>query len=317
MGPLLAAAEGVVSWRPHVEVWILLAGALGIGLYASRVIQPAAVAAGYPPITRSQKVWFALAIVGMWLTSDWPVHDVAEEQLYSVHMAQHLLLSMVIPAMFLLATPRWLVHLVLTEGSIAWRTLRWFSRPLVAGIIFNALTAVLHISGVVEVSVNNGPVHFLLHLMVFAAGLLMWMPVCGPVQEWRLSAPGQMIYLFLMSVLPTVPGGWLVFADSVVYSAYDTPGRLWNLSALEDQQLAGAIMKLVGGFFLWGVIFGLFYRWAAAAERERVDVLRQRRLLAARSPGQATTASGEKVSDLTYEAVTQAFAQSGPPPEVD
>lgn len=305
MEPALAAAEGLVAWRPHVEVWVLLAGALGIGFYVSRVIQPAAVAAGYPRITRAQKVWFGLAIVGLWLTSDWPVHDVAEEQLYSVHMAQHLLLSMVLPAMFLLATPRWLLQLVVAEDSLVWKTMRWFSRPLVAGIIFNALTAILHITGVVQVSVDNGPVHFLLHLAVFAAGLLMWMPVCGPVEEWRLSPPGQMVYLFVMSLLPTVPGGWLVFADSVVYSAYDTPGRLWNLSALEDQQLAGAIMKVAGGFFLWGVIFGLFYRWAMAAERERAAFLKQRRV--------TRVAEG----DLTYEDVAQAFAQSGPPPKVD
>ncbi len=61
----------------------------------------------------------------------------------------------------------------------------------------------------------------------------MWMPVCGPVPELRLSLPGQMIYLFLMSIVPTVPAAWLTFAEGVVYSAYDIPERLWGISATD------------------------------------------------------------------------------------
>ena len=49
----------------------------------------------------------------------------------------------------------------------------------------------------------------------------MWMPVCGPFPELRIGPAGKMIYLFLMSVVPTVPAGWLTFADGVVYKAYD------------------------------------------------------------------------------------------------
>jgi putative membrane protein len=240
---------GIVGWSPHPEVWVLLAGAIALGLYAVRVIQPAAIAAGYEPITRGQKTWFMVAVVGLWVTSDWPVHDVAEEQLYAVHMVQHLLLSLMLPAMFLLATPRWLVQLVVPEGSRLWNVFRRASRPLLAGVVFNALTAVLHITGVVHLSLAHAPVHFGLHLIVFCSGLLMWMPVCGPVQEWRLTPPGQMVYLFAMSLLPTVPGGWLIFADQVVYHDYDTPQRLWGISALQDQQVAGMLMKLVGGMF--------------------------------------------------------------------
>ncbi len=78
----------------------------------------------------------------------------------------------------------------------------------------------------------------------------------------HLSPLGKMIYLFIMSIVPTVPGGWLVFAEGVVYQHYDTVDRLWNISALTDQQAAGAIMKLVGGFFIWGVIVAIFFKWS-------------------------------------------------------
>jgi putative membrane protein len=315
--PLLAVTEtGIVDWRPHLEVWVLLVGAIGIGVYASRVIQPTAVAAGHPRITRGQKTWFVLAVLGTWLTSDWPVHDVAEEQLYAVHMAQHMLLSLVLPAMFLLATPRWLVQLVIPSGSRIWSLLRWSSKPIVAGLAFNVLTAVLHVTGVVQVSLDSGAVHFGLHLLVFCSGLLMWMPVCGPVEEWRLSPPGQMVYLFIMSLLPTVPGGWLLFAEDVVYRGYDTPARLWGFSAVSDQQLAGLIMKLGGGFLLWGVIIVLFFRWAAGEERQRAETLRQRRRPVP-AVGARDGAGSRPASDLTYDDVAEAFARSGPPPDVD
>lgn len=308
----VTTSTGVVGWRPHPEVWFLMLGAVALAVYATRVIQPAAVAAGYPPITRGQKVWFLLALAGLWLASDWPVHDVAEGQLYVVHMAQHMLLSFVLPAMFLLATPRWAVQLVLQPGTRVWSALRWLSRPVVAGLIFNAVTAALHYSGLVQVSLDSGAVHFGLHLLVFSTGLLMWMPVCGPVEEWRLSAPGQMVYLFLMSVMPTVPGGWLVFAESVVYRGYDTAERLWGITALEDQQWAGAVMKLGGSALLWTTIVVIFFRWVGAQEREREALRRQRQAAVTRAVDRV-----EGSGRLTYEDVARAFAEAGPPPKVD
>jgi hypothetical protein len=67
----------------------------------------------------------------------------------------------------------------------------------------------------------------------------------------------------MMSVVPTVPAAWLVFAEGAVYSAYDIPERLWGLSVTDDQQIAGVVMKLIAGFYIWGLIVGLFFKWAA------------------------------------------------------
>ena len=60
--------------------------------------------------------------------------------------------------------------------------------------------------------------------MVVTTALLMWMPVCGPFREFHMGTPGKMIYLFLQSVVPTVPAGWLTFAEGAVYKAYDQAG---------------------------------------------------------------------------------------------
>lgn len=290
-----------IGWQAHPEVWTLVVGILALGFYVFRVVQPKAVAVGYEPIGVTQQFWFGLAVLSLWAMSDWPVHDVADEYLYVVHMVQHLFISMLIPAMFLLSMPRWLFGLLLPEGSRAYELLRRGSKPLVAGLIFNALTVALHWPQVVQLSFESGPVHFSFHLVVFLAGLLMWMPIIGPVQEWRLHPVGQCIFLFMMSIVPTVPSGWLIFAEESVYRHYDTVDRLWGVSVLTDQQAAGAVMKLVGGFFLWGVIVVIFARWAMAESAADEKARKERR--------------DAQLAELTYEAVTEQFARSDAPTE--
>lgn len=288
-----------VPWKAHPEVWLLVIGALALGWFAANVVQPKAIAAGYDPISRTQKVWYTIGVLGIWLASDWPMHDIAEDHLYFVHMFQHLLLSMLLPAAFVLATPRWLLELVIAPESRLWRGLARLSRPVIAGVLFNALTLFLHWSQVVQWSADSGGVHFGFHLTVFTAGLLMWQPVLSPISEWRLSPIAQCIYLFTMSIVPTVPGGWLVFAEGVVYRHYDTPGRLFGIGVITDQQAAGLVMKLVGGFTLWLIILIIFSRWAKAeGQRDRDE--RQARIDA-------------RVSDLTFETVNEAFERSPAP----
>jgi len=260
---LAAASADAWRWQAHVEVWVLVGSVIGLGWYAARVIGPKVVPPGREPVTRRQKGFFAAAVSLLWLASDWPVHDIAEEYLYSVHMVQHLLLTFVVPALFLLATPTWLARLVVPEGSRVEAIVRRLARPVVAGLIFNVVVALSHVPVVVDATVETGPPHYLAHVVIVASAFLMWLPVCGPFPELRLSLPGQMVYLFVMSILPTIPAAWLTFAEGTVYSSYDTPFRLWGVTVADDQQAAGLIMKLVGGFYLWGIIFSLFFRWSA------------------------------------------------------
>ena len=69
-----------------------------------------------------------------------------------------------------------------------------------------------------------------------------------------------MIYLFVQSIIPVVPAGWLTFADGAVYKVYDEPVRVWGMSVTEDQQLAGAIMKIGGSLYLWAIIVFMWFK---------------------------------------------------------
>ena len=77
-----------------------------------------------------------------------------------------------------------------------------------------------------------------------------------------------MLYLFLQTVVPTVPASLLTFGARPLYRIYETFPRLWGFSALDDQQVAGLIMKVGAGFYLWVVIAAIFFRWYAREERQ-------------------------------------------------
>lgn len=255
-----AANLDLNPWRfqSHVEVWVLVVALLASYFYAIRVLGPRVVGSG-TVVTRKQVWAFVWAIALLWLASDWPIHDISEEYLYSVHMFQHMVLSYFVPPLVLLSLPRWLYDVAIEKSSIG-PFVRFASKPVVAGLFFNIVVMTTHIPALVNQSVSNGPLHYTLHVLVVTGALLMWSPVCGPVIERRLSYGGRMIYLFLMSVVPTVPAAWLTFAEGVVYKHYDIPVRVWGLSVTTDQQLAGAIMKTGGSIFLWSIIVFLFFR---------------------------------------------------------
>jgi putative membrane protein len=253
---------------------LLVACVVGLAIYAVRVIGPKVVRDGSPVVTGRQKFWFALAIVTMWAAADWPVHDIGESYLYSVHMLQHLALTMAVAPLFLLATPTWLARLIVGDGWFAGNVVRRLCRPVVAGLLFNAAFVFVHYPPTVNASATNGALHLGLHVLIVSSALLMWMPVCGPLPELRLSLPAQMLYLFCQSIVPTIPSAWLIFAENPVYRVYDTAYRMGGIDAVSDQQAAGVIMKLGGGFFLWSVIFVIFFKWSARhQEAERAGVL--------------------------------------------
>lgn len=302
-------------WEPHPEVWVLVAGLALLYLYATRVVGPKVVPAGEPVVTRSQRRWFFAMLMVLWVAADWPIHDWAEEYLYSVHMVQHLLLTMVVAPMALLATPEWLPRLVLGRGR-AYRLFRLATRPLVAGGFYAAVFALGHWPAIVNLQVENGPFHFAAHAVYLVSALAMWTCICGPLPELRISVPGQIGFLFLLSIPPTVPGGWLVFADGVVYKAYDHHYHVFGMSPTTDQQLAGFIMKVLGGFFLWMIIFVLFFRWnhrnemAEKARREAEDDEFWAGV-------EAAVAFGLKPADrsLTYADVQREFESTPAPQE--
>jgi putative membrane protein len=261
-------------WHPHLEAWALVAVLAAAYLTAIRRAGPRYVEPGEPPATAGQRGFFFAGLVAMLLASDWPIHDLAERHLYSVHMAQHMLLTLVVPPLLLAGTPHWMARLLLKPRWLM-ALARRLTRPLIALLVYNGLLVLSHWPAVVDATLRSEPVHFLSHSILFGSAIVMWWPVLSPLPEIpRASYPAQMLYLFLQTIVPTVPASFLTFAEHPVYHFYETLPRWFSISVVEDQRIAGLGMKIVGGLLLWGVITVLFFRWSSKEERPEVpDVL--------------------------------------------
>ena len=254
------------AWNAHPDVWVLIAVLLGGYFWALRHLGPRHTVPGQPAATRLQKICWVTGVITVWVASDWPVHDLAENFLYSVHMTQHLLVTLVAPPLLLLGTPAWLVRELLRPPAL-YRAVRWLARPFPALVLFNGIVVVAHWPAFVDATLGSELLHFTIHAALFVSALAMWAPITAPLPELRpLTPPAQMLYLFLQSIVPTVPASFLVFAQEPIYKFYAHVPRLWNLAAAEDQRIAGLIMKIGGGLLLWLVIAVLFFRWHAAEE---------------------------------------------------
>ena len=101
----IVASPDIWRFQPHLEVWVLVAGLAAAYAYAIKVIGPRAVRPGQPVVRRRQVGCFVAGLTMLWVASDWPMHDISEEYLYSAHMLQHMMLSYFMPPLMLLATP--------------------------------------------------------------------------------------------------------------------------------------------------------------------------------------------------------------------
>ncbi len=251
------------AWHPHPSVWVVI-GLVGGGYAAALgLLRPANAG----PVPRRQVATFYVGLLMMWVAADYPVHDLAEHYLFSVHMVQHLLLTLVAPPLLLAGTPEWLVRWLLRPPPLA-AAVRFLARPLLAAVVYNAALVFTHWPPIVDAGLRSEPLHFGLHCLIFFTALNMWFPVINRLAEFpSMSPPARMLYLFLQSVIPTVPASFLTFADGVIYKFYATVPHPFHLSAVADQQLAGALMKVLGGSLLWGVIVVMFFRWYAEENR--------------------------------------------------
>lgn len=266
------------SWHAHPDVWLLIAFLGGGYAYALRRLGPRSVAPGQRVASRGQVVAFYLGVLATWLGADWPMHDLGENHLYSVHMTQHLIFTLVAPPLLLMGTPSWLARELLRPDAV-YNVVRRLARPVPALLLFNALLVFTHWPALVDLTLRSELAHFAAHAAIFISAVLMWCPVVAPLAEFRcLGPPAQMLYLFLQSIVPTVPASFLVFAEEPIYKFYETVPRLWGLSAGEDQRIGGLLMKLAGGLLLWGIITVLFFKWHAEEQRSEAEARHWRAL---------------------------------------
>jgi putative membrane protein len=254
------------SWSPHPDVWLLIVAFAAGYVFAVRRLGPRLAPAGTPVVSRFQLATFSAGLLTLWVGSDWPVHELGEGYLFSVHMVQHTAYSIIAAPLLLMGTPTWLARWLLSPTFLL-RSVRFLSRFLPATLLFNFVVIVTHMPAVVDASLHHAPIHFGVHALILVSSLIVWMPLLSPLPEVpRLQPLLRMLFLFLQSILPTVPASFLTFGERPLYRFYEGVPRLWDISALDDMRVAGLIMKIIVGFSLWVVIAIIFFRWYNAEE---------------------------------------------------
>lgn len=220
-------------------------------------------------VSRTQIAAFVGGVAALYLAAGAPLHDLADQALFSAHMVEHLLYALVVPPLLLIGVPGWMLEALLRDDRVR-RAVVQASRPVVAGLAFNLVLLGVHWPAVIDLMLASELFHLVAHTVLLLVALAMWMNVLSPDGDLvpRLSPVGQLLYLFLMTLLPTVPASFLTFAERPLYPVYATFEMPWGLDAVADLRIAGLIMKVGGGMFLWGVIAVLYFRWAAEEERD-------------------------------------------------
>jgi putative membrane protein len=264
-------ADGLLSgWTVYPGVlsgWLLLGAAYAAAAGPLR----ARLADAAPPGAR-RVACFAAGWTLLFLALQGPLHDLSDTYLFSAHMVQHLVLTLLVPPLLLAGTPPGVLRAALRVPPLA-AAARAATRPLVAFGLYNALFALWHVPSLYDLMMRNHDVHVGVHLLFLVAATLLWWPVAGPLPELNRLSPGaQILYLFLAGIPMMALASLIALADEVLYTWYEAAPRLWGLSPLEDQKLGGLIMWVPGSLVLWSAITVVFFRWSAARGREEGPV---------------------------------------------
>ncbi|MGH7535928.1 MAG: cytochrome c oxidase assembly protein, partial [Gemmatimonadales bacterium] len=191
-----------------------------------------------------------------------PIHDLSDYYLFWVHMAQHLLLTLVLPPLLIAGTPGWLLSPLVRRPAVR-AVARFLTHPVAAALVFTITLAVWHTTGAYDLMMRDHDVHVVTHILFMVAAVIMWWPVLSPVPEVPpLPLGPRMLYLFLVSIPMQLVAAMITLADSVLYGWYAEAPRTWGLSPLDDQKLGGLLMWIPGNLYMFLAIGVVFFFWA-------------------------------------------------------
>jgi cytochrome c oxidase assembly factor CtaG len=126
-----------------------------------------------------------------------------------------------------------------------------------------------HVPALYDAALEHSAVHVLEHLTFAAAGLLYWWHLLSPIRSrLRLAGLGPILYMASTKILVGFLGVLLAFAPDLLFTAYETSGTRWGLTAHEDQQVAGLVMALEQSLVMGVALAYLFFRMLSESEAE-------------------------------------------------
>jgi len=218
---------------------------------------------------------FAAGWLSLLVALDSPVHEISE-QLFWVHMTQHEILLLISAPLLILSQPaapllfalpeRWRGPVAnIGKAELIERAWLLVSAPIAAWLLHAAALWAWHAPILFDSAVESEWVHAAQHVSFFGTALLFWWTLFHK-HAGRLGYGGAILYVFTTAVHTSVLGALLTFAPHAWYAPYAQTAPLWDLTALQDQQIGGLVMWVPAGALLTVVALVLLGKWMSHSD---------------------------------------------------
>ncbi len=237
---------------PEITLGVLVL--TGGYLYAVSPWNPDRVA----PVAWPRIAAFVAGLLTLFVALHPPLDTLAAESRFSVHMLQHILVSLGAAPLLLIGVPDWLLA-PLFRPRLVRLAAQQLTRLPVALAVGTASFWLWHMPSLYELALQERVVHDFEHLTIIGGALVMWWPLLSRVRAVPPAAtPMQLLYLFVLSIPAGFFSAIFVFANDPLYPTYEIA---LGAEALTDQRIGGLIMKLGGTIVLWTILSVKFIRW--------------------------------------------------------
>jgi cytochrome c oxidase assembly factor CtaG len=263
-----------VHWNLSATILLALVLYLGIYVWRWRAARREEGGRGAGPL---HLLAFAAGLATLTAAVVSPIDGLGEDYLFSMHMLQHILLGDLAPVLLLLALSRVIMRPATRRMVSVERALGRFAHPLTGLFLWFALIYVWHIPALYEAAIESEVVHVLEHASFFTAGVALWWPLVQPVpMRRRMTGLWPFAYIAAAKAGLAGLGLYLTWTKGLVYDYYADVPRIWGMTALEDQNVGGAMMMLEQSVVLLIAFVVLFVRMLAQSEadeqrRERLE----------------------------------------------
>jgi putative membrane protein len=255
------------SFSPGVLIGAAVVGGIYVRRWRQVRLGPSPRRAAEAPVWRLCSFMASIAIALIALIS--PV-DALADQLFFAHMIQHMLLLDLVPILAILGLTKVILRPVTRAVHDLERRAGPLAHPAFAVILYVGVIWAWHIPAAYDLAVSHPTVHVFEHISFVLAGSLYWWHLLSPIRaRLRLDGLGPVVYMAATKLFVGALGMGLAFAPSALYPYYVHHARVWGISAIDDQSIAGLIMAVEQSIVMGVAIVVLFMRALSESERQQ------------------------------------------------
>jgi putative membrane protein len=218
-------------------------------------------------VSRRKVILFIVGWLVLALSVLSPLDIVGRRYLFTASALQLLLLTSVAAPLLLAGLPEWLVERMLPAQALRKMT-RGFAFAFAAIVIFNGVLLIWQVPPLYEATLRDDGLHNLRLLTLLLVGIINWWPLLTPLdRHTRFASPFQIFYIAAESVPLDLFGLACIFVPTVFYVTYANAPRLFGISALTDQALAGGLLAIPTNVFDFILMSVVFFGWVERSDR--------------------------------------------------